>query len=358
MRQGEAPRPRASVIIAAYNGRPYLDGCLGSVLGELGPGDQVIVVDNASSDGSADFVSEHYPRAHLVRNAENRGFAAACNQGAALASGEVLVFLNQDTRVQAGWSQALVEGLGKGNTVRLTTSKVLVMSQPDRIQVCGQDVHYAGLVFALRFGTPAGSLDGAEAVGAVAGCSFAVRREVWEELDGFDETLYMYYEETDLSWRARMRGYRSFCVPDSVVHHDYQAGRATPFRLYQSARNRRILLLKNWRWGTLFLLAPGLVVAELVEWGLALRQGWVGLKAKARADLWLASHPGLVRRLHTDAQNGRSVSDADILVERLDVLLPQETTLGTIGQVAVAVSSALFALNHRIAHRLCRLARL
>ncbi|HUW14841.1 MAG TPA: glycosyltransferase family 2 protein [Anaerolineae bacterium] len=355
MGTGEALRPGASVIIVAYNGRHYLDGCLHSVLDELRPGDEVIVVDNASTDGSADFVSEHYPQARLVRNAENRGFAAANNQGAALASGEVLVFLNQDTRVQAGWLQALVEGLGGGDAVGLTTSKVLVMSQPDRIQACGQDVHYTGLVFGRGFGAAAGSLDGAEAVGAVGGCSFAARLEVWQQLGGFDETLYMYYEETDLSWRARLRGYRSVYVPDSVVYHDYRPGRPSAFRLYHSARNRRIMLLKNWRWPTLFLLAPGLLVAELVEWELAQGQGWGGLKAKLRADFWLASHLGLIRRLHTDAQKGRSVSDAEILAERTVVLQPQEVAVGTFGQVSMAIGSALFALNHRIAQTLCRL---
>jgi len=344
------------VIIVAYNGRHYLAGCLRSVLDELGPGDQVIVVDNASTDGSADFVAGHYPQARLVRNAENRGFAAANNQGAALASGEVLVFLNQDTRVQAGWLQALLDGLGGGDTVGLTTSKVLMMSQPDRIQACGQDVHYTGLVLARGFGGPARSLDGAEAVGAVAGCSFAVRRELWQELGGFDETLYMYYEETDLSWRARLRGYRSVYVPNSVVYHDYQAGRPTPSRLYHSNRNRGIMLLKNWRWPTLFLLAPGLLVSEVVEWGLALGQGWGGLKAKLRADFWLASHQGLIRSLHSDAQKARSVSDAEILAERLDVLRPQEMALGAMGKVCITICNALLGLNHRLARRVCQVA--
>jgi GT2 family glycosyltransferase len=351
-------REEASVIIVTYNGRHYLGDCLRSVHDELRSGDEVIVVDNGSGDGSAGFVSEHYPRVRLLRNAENRGFAAACNQGAAMASGEVLVFLNQDTQVTPEWLRALVEGLEGGRVVGLTTSKTLVMSQPTRIQACGQDVHYAGLVFARGFGAPAGSLDAADAVGAVAGCSFAVRRDVWQELGGFDETLYMYYEETDLSWRARMRGYRSAYVPDSVVYHDHRPSTASAFRLYHSARNRRIVLLKNWRWRTLLLLAPGLLVADLVEWGLALRQGWVGLKAKLHAELWLASHLRLIHGRHIDAQKGRCVSDADILSERLDVLLPQEMAVGTMGSVSIATCNALFTLNHRIAHRLCRLAGL
>jgi hypothetical protein len=84
----------------------------------------------------------------------------------------------------------------------------------------------------------------------------------------------------------------------------------------------------------------------------------VGLKAKLRAEVWLARHPGVIRRLHGEARKGRSVSDAEILAERLDVLLPQEMAVGTVGNVSIAICNALFALNHRIAHRLCRLAGL
>ena len=244
-----------SVIVVTYNGRPYLDECLRSVRGQLRPGDELIVVDNASTDGGSDLVAERYPGARLVRNAENRGFAAACNQGAALASGQVLVFLNQDTRVAPGWLAALVETLLAGARSRpeieLVTSKALIMSRPDRIHLCGQDVHYTGLVLGRGFGAAAGSLDAPGLVGAVAGCSFAVRRQVWQELGGFDGTLYMYYEETDLSWRARLRGIRSLYVPGSVVYHDYRPARPNPSRFYYTARNRRLMLLKNWRWPTL-----------------------------------------------------------------------------------------------------------
>jgi GT2 family glycosyltransferase len=347
-----------STIIATHNGRHYLDDCLRSVLSELRSGDEVIVVDNASTDGSADFVVGHYPQVRIVRNAGNRGFAAACNQGAALASGDILVFLNQDTRVAPGWLEALVQGLDGHPEVGLTTSQVRMLAWPDRIQACGQDVHYAGLVFARGFGLPAGSLNGAAPVGAVAGCSFAMRREVWQELDGLDETLYMYYEETDLSWRARLRGYRSLYVPDSVIYHDYRPSQPTPFHLYHTARNRRILLFKNWRWRTLFLLTPALLLAELVEWGQALGQGWAGLKAKLRADLWLARHLGLLGKLHARAQAGRSFPDAEILTERLGVLRPQEMSLGMVANLCVMAGNSLFSIHHRLTKTLCRWARL
>ncbi|KPL18208.1 MAG: hypothetical protein AMJ93_14025, partial [Anaerolineae bacterium SM23_84] len=188
-----------SVIIVTYNGIQYLDGCLSSLRQDVSAKREIIVVDNASTDGSADFVQRRYRDVTLVRNEVNRGFAAACNQGARIAAGSVLVFLNQDTRVKPGWLRALVDGFDLGPAIALTTSKVLLMLQPDRIQACGQDVHYTGLVFVRGFRLPADSLNTPQEVAAVSGASFAVRKPVWEALGGFDETLYMYYEETDLS---------------------------------------------------------------------------------------------------------------------------------------------------------------
>ncbi len=349
---------KTSIVLVSYNGAGYLDECLASLLQEAGRDDEIIVVDNASGDDSARLVLERWPQVRLFSNRTNRGFAAGCNQGARLASGEVLVFVNQDTRVAPGWLKALAAGLSEGDGVALATSQVLVMSQPERIQACGQEVHYTGLVFGRGFGATAGSLSGAETVGAVTGCSFAVRRDVWQELGGLDEALYMYYEETDLCWRARLRGYRSVCVPCSVVHHDYRPARPDSLRAYYSSRNRRIMLLKNWRSPTLLLLAPGLLLAEVAEWELAVRQGWAGIKAKLRADVWLVCHLSLVTRLHAAAQAGRTVSDAEILGERTRVVHPQELAVGPLGRVSMALGNALFALNHRLAQHLCRLAGL
>jgi len=161
-------RLKASVIIVTYNGCHYLDDCLSSVMAELWPSCELIVIDNASRDGSPDFIAENYTQVKLVRNQNNRGFAAANNQAAALASGEVLVFLNQDTRVQPGWLAALVHGLDDEGNIGLTTSKALLMSQPERIHLCGQDVHYTGLVFGRGTLSPASLYTDSANVAAVS----------------------------------------------------------------------------------------------------------------------------------------------------------------------------------------------
>lgn len=351
---GTKPSKRTSVIIVTYNGSVYLEQCLTSVQQDVGTDSEIIVVDNASSDDSADFVQRQYPDVMLVQNRVNRGFAVACNQGAQIAAGRVLVFLNQDTRVEPGWLRALIRGLDQERAVGLTTSKILLMSQPNRIHLCGQDVHYTGLVFGRGFLSPASGMTTLEEVAAVSGASFAVHREVWEELDGFDETFYMYYEETDLSWRAQLAGYRCLYVPNSVVYHDYRPAQPNPSRLYYSNRNRYIMLLKNWKWTTLLLLAPGLLLAELTEWGLAWAYGWRGLWAKIRANLWILTHLRDVSRLHARTQARRKVPDAVMLKERTYRLEPRTVTGGFVGRLTVPICVVLFRFHHLTVRLFCQ----
>jgi len=348
----------ASIIIVTYNGCRYLEGCLSSVLAELWPGCELIVVDNASTDGSPAFIEEYFPAINLIRNNQNLGFAPACNQGAAMASGEVLVFLNQDTRVETGWLAALVGGLKSAENIGLTTSKILLMSQPDRIHLCGQNVHYTGLVFARGFLSPLEALPDPTNVAAVAGAAFAIRRETWEELGGFDPSFFMYYEETDLCWRAQLAGYRCLYVPDSIVYHDYTPGSRSYQRLYYSMRNRTLLNIKNWRLSTLLLLSPALMLAELIEIFQAFRCGKDGLRAKLRAYLWLFTNLPRIRHSRRLAQQLREVPDAEILTRFTDRLSPRELPSLPLQEPLLAMLNAFFQLHYRSVLYLCRALRL
>ncbi len=344
----------ASIIIVACNGCRYLEGCLSSVAAELWPGCELIVVDNASTDGSPAFIEEYFPAINLVRNNQNLGFAPACNQAAVLASGEVLVFLNQDTRVHPGWLAALVAGLKSAGNIGLTTSKILLMSQPGRIHLCGQNVHYTGLVFARGFMSPAQALSDPANVAAVAGAAFAIQRETWEELGGFDGSFFMYYEETDLCWRAHLAGYRCLYVPASIVYHDYKPGSPSYQRLYYSMRNRTLLNIKNWRMATLLLLSPALLLAELIEIFQAFRCGKDGLRARLQAYLWLITNLPQVRHSRRLAQQLRTVPDSEILTRFTHRLSPRELPSLPLQEPLLALLNAFFQLHYRSVLYLCR----
>jgi GT2 family glycosyltransferase len=184
-------------------------------------------------------------------------------------------------------------------------------------------------------------------VAAVAGASFAVRRDVWAALGGLDEAFFMYYEETDLSWRAQLAGYSCLYVPGSVVYHDYRPSRLNTRAVYYAARNRWVMLFKNWKWATLVLLAPGLLLADLVDWGLAMLRGKSAFWAKMRASMWVVLHLPEIIRLRPKTQSLRTVPDALLLSELTPQLMPVEVTGGVIGRALVSVASVLFDLHYR-----------
>ncbi|HEX9115882.1 MAG TPA: glycosyltransferase family 2 protein, partial [Anaerolineae bacterium] len=276
------------------------------------------------------------------------GFAAACNQGAAAANGRYLVFLNHDTEVLPGWLAGLLAPLAGASGVGLTTSKLLLMSQPGQINMCGQDVHYSGLTFGRGALEPADRYAAPAEVSAVSGASFAISRGLWESLGGLDGDLFMYFEETDLSWRALVAGYASLYAPASVAYHDYKL-RATPTTLAYAARNRLILMLKLWRWPMLLCLLPGILLAELLDWGLMCRLGPVAVTAKLHSYTWLARHaPAVIKSRRTAAATPR-LPDWRLLERCVARLSPRVVTGGPVGRFVVAACNVLLSANYRLA---------
>jgi len=345
---------KASIVIILYNGGAYIGDCLESVANQGVPGPEIIVIDNGSTDGGMALVQSAYPAVRLVRNVKNTGFAAACNQGAAMAQGEFLVFLNQDTRVLPGWLAGLLAPLEVDPGVGLATAKLLLMSQPERINLCGLDLHYSGLSFGRGIMQPADSMPHAAQVGAVSGAAFALRKSLWDELGGFDPAYYMYYEDTDLSWRAWLAGYACCYAPGSVALHDAPLA-PTTLALSYSARNRLVLLLKTWKLPTLILLAPGLLLAELVDWGLMAAYGKAGLRAKVSALGWVCRQWRSIRARRRAAQAARVKPDWFLLQQCSPVLKPAVMGGGLWGKALVWLVNLFFRVNYWFALGICRL---
>lgn len=341
-------RPPASVIIVVFNGRQYLDDCLSSVISQLQPHDEIILVDNNSTDGSPDFVAHHFPQVNLVRQPQNGGFAQGCAVGVAHSTAALLVFLNQDTHVSPDWLEALLDPLSDQNS-GLTTSLILLMSEPDRVHLAGQRLHYSGLVSSRGYRQTAQNCQSPEAVFAVSGASFAIRRALWDQLGGFDSTFWMYYEETDLCWRAALQGYPSLIIPNSIVYHDHQPGPRGCDQSYYTFRNRYLLLLKNFRYRTLCLLLPALFLAESLDWVIALRFGWSGLRAKTNANLWLIAHCKQLNHSHQHVRSSRQRSDYSILSLLDAALVLYHLPFGKVGRFLLTAVNTIFRLNYRLA---------
>lgn len=328
-----------SIILVAHNHRSELIRCLAS-LGPR-PSDEVIVVDNASGDGTATAVRERFPSVRLIVCNRNLGFGGGANLGAAAAGGDVLAFLNPDTVVTSGWLAALERALAADPSVGLVTPKILLWRRPDVVNACGTDVHLSGLTLCRGLGAPARAYDTPAEVGAVSGAAFAVRRELWRALGGLDATFFLYMEDVDLSWRAQLAGSRCLYVPDAVVYHDYRP-RLGPRKLYLLERNRYRLLLKTLRGRTLVRLLPALLLAELVAWGYVLRYRPTAAASKALAyGAVLAGWRELMaRRSRVQAQ--REVDDRVLLARTVGRLAYEQAGRGAATRVGRNLVDPLF----------------
>lgn len=302
---------RASVIVVSYNSRADLPACLDSILRELGPQDELIVVDNGSGDGSAELVREGYPAARLICG-PNTGYAGGNNRGAAEAAGEYLVFLNPDTVLQPGALTALLTPLTWRTPIALTTACVVHRDRPEVVNTCGNTMHYTGLAYCRGAGQPRARYATSVEVDAVSGAAFAIRQKVFAELGGFDEQFFMYVEDTDLSLRARLAGYHCVYVPGAIVEHAYQPA-YSPRKAFYLERNRHLMLLKNLSGGTYLRMLPGLALSEAVTWGWLLLKGPRYWGVKPRVYRWLVRERRAISAARRAAQRQRRRADREVV---------------------------------------------
>lgn len=337
---------RASVIIVVFNGIKHLSVCLPALIQELQPSDELILLDNHSTDGSAEYIQRNYPAIKLVKSETNLGFAAGCNRGAQLATGEYLVFLNQDTQVQPGWLSGLLEPLVNPR-IGLTTSLAVAFDAQNIILSCGNNIHFTGLSFARHFGKSSDN-SRPERVQTVQGASFAISRQLWELLGGFDENFFMYYEETDLCWRAQSLGYECWLAPQSrLAHHHNPVKNASV--IYYAERNRRLTVLKNYHWLTLCLIVPSLLLAELLQWINMAQSGKFSLSAKLKADLWLFKNITTIVQARSTLLHSPAI-DYKILAQRsynIEILEGQKNH--SLVKFFLPWVNILFRVNHTIA---------
>jgi GT2 family glycosyltransferase len=331
----------ASVIIVSYNGKDQVRACLASVLATLPANCEVIVVDNASVDGSPDMVAGSFPSVRLIRSETNTGFGCANNLGVTHAKGEFVVFVNPDTVAKAGWLDPLLTMLQQDANAGLVTGKLL---RPDsRINTCGNDIHLTGLTLCRGLGDESIAYNRVEEVNAISGALFATRRQLFEHIGGFDEAMFLYMEDTDLSWRIRLAGWRCLFTPASVVVHDYEL-RFAPLKVFYQERNRYLMLLKNLRSATWLVLLPSLLLAEVVTWGFVFTRDRRNWRNKLRAYVWVIRHWSMVMDKRRRAQTQRKIRDRDLIARTIWQLDFGQVSQGVAGQLATVVFNPLFGL--------------
>lgn len=281
---------RLSVVIPTWNGAGHLRACLTALAAQTRPPDEVIVVDNGSTDGTAALLRAEFPTARLLANRRNEGFARATNQGILAARGEVVVALNNDTVPAPAALAALAAALLADDRLGACAATQVFAARPDRINAAGLLIGRDLTAVEVGLGRPVTALPAAPwPVFGASGGAAAYRRAALDDAGLFDERFFAYLEDVDLAWRLRLRGWRAAAAPAARVAHAYSAtaGADSAFKRYHLARNRVWYLVKNvpgplWRRcapAVLWYDAAALLVALARRDGAWLRGRRDGLRA-------------------------------------------------------------------------------
>jgi hypothetical protein len=280
--------PDVSVIVLNHNGRPWLQGCLDALAAQReAPPFEIIVVDNASADGSAAFVRANFPNVRVHEAGGNLGFAGGNNAGARSARGRVLVFLNNDTLVEPDWLAHLVGALDARPDYGLASSRIVFLDDPGRVDSAGDGYLLAGGAYKHGYGQRVEGFTESREVFGACGAGLAIRRALFEALGGFDESFFIFYEDVDLSYRAQLIGARCWYAADAIVRHAGSGtmGRQSVNSVFYGQRNLEWTWLKNTPGSLLLRTLPAHAIYSTAGLLYYARQGllWPALKGKLSA---------------------------------------------------------------------------
>jgi GT2 family glycosyltransferase len=288
---GGADAPVVTAVVLAYREEPWLERCVHALLDSETVDVEVVLVDNGCTDGAVGRL-EPTPGVVVVRPGKNLGFAGGCNAGAAVASGEFLALINGDLIVD---SDALAElvAFAQKPEVGIAQPSIRLSDDRGRLNSDGNEVHFLGFSWCGSFGEPAAKRTSPRPITSAMGAAMVLRRELWDELGGFEPRYFAYHEDVELCRRCWHRGLELVNVPSAVAVHRYEFGR-TPNKIYLSERNRLLFVLSAYETRTLLVLAVPFIVMELAALigSLATRTagqklaGWIWLLRNRR---WIAA---------------------------------------------------------------------
>jgi N-acetylglucosaminyl-diphospho-decaprenol L-rhamnosyltransferase len=330
--------PALAVVVVTHQSAAHVDRALCALAGQMGESDELVVVDNLSTDGTAEVVRAAVPAATVLEQDRNLGFAGACRRGAAATSAPLLLFLNPDAVPDAGCLDEL-RRIAPEKPDWGAWQALVTMDGGRTINTAGNVTHYLGIGWAGGLGEPvAGAPAEPEEVSFASGAALMVRRREWERHDGFDERYFMYCEDMDLALRLRLSGSSVGIAPAARVEHDYEFAKGDR-KWYLLERNRWWTVVSDYPTRLLVLLAPALLLSELALLVVAASGGWLGAKLRSQLAVLRELPQMLERRRRVQAL--RTVSErafAEGLSDRLD-----NPHLGRLAQVPlVARAQSLY----------------
>lgn len=316
---------QVAILIVSYNHRDDLADCLPTLLVSQNSGirTRVTLVDNMSSDGTVTFVREKFPEVEVIALNENRGFAGGNNLGfrhiiQSQPETQYVVLLNPDTIVEPDWLLPMVEYMQTNINVAIVQPKIRLYStytkSNRRINTAGNESHFLGFGFVTAFGEiDDGRFDTIRTIDFASGAAQMIRADLILTHGLFDELMFMYLEDAELSWKMRQLGHQVVYVPKSVVYHKYDADKTLTFFFYYLERNRFWLLLNYYKIPTILLVGPAGFLMEIGMVYYATVKGNLKDKLQSYGFFLRWCNIKMLWKNRIRIQNRRKISDHDFV---------------------------------------------
>ena len=309
-----------SVIIVTWNGLHHLKTFLPSVCETDYPDFEIILADNASTDGTVEWVNQYFPEVIISTFDDNYGYCGGNNKAVPFASKEVILFLNNDVKVDPQWLHGINRCFQKDEEIAAVQPKLLSYNEPDHFEYAG-----AAGGFLDKYGYPycrgrifetvekdEGQYDTTSEIFWASGAALAIKKDLFIELGGFDEDFEFHMEEIDLCWRVQRSGFKIFYTPESTVYH-LGGGSLTmgsPRKVYYNFRNNLFMLWKNYSTSELFFWLPiRLKLDVIAAWKSLLSGNAADFFAIAKAHLHFFS--GIIK-VHSKRRMGLENKPRDL----------------------------------------------
>ncbi len=267
---------KSTVVIPNYNGMKYIEACLESLFAGTTADVEVIMVDNASADGSLELVKERFPQVQIIENPVNTGFCKAVNQGILASKTPYVILLNNDTRVALGFVHELEKAIGQDKKLFSVSAKLISLHDKEKTDDAGDYYCALGWAFARGKGKhPDGYREACDIFAACGGAAI-YRRECFEEIGLFDENHFAYLEDIDIGYRAQLYGYRNRFAPEAVVYHAGSAtsgSRYNAFKTGLASKNSIYLVYKNMPLLQILINLPFLLIGFSVKTLFFIKKG-------------------------------------------------------------------------------------
>jgi GT2 family glycosyltransferase len=348
-----------SAIVINWNGQDYLPECLDALLAQDPPPSEVIVVDNHSGDSSREVVRERYPQVQLIDTGFNGGPCHARNVGTAAASEDRVLLLDNDVVLQPGVVAAMTQTMDEDESCAMVQARSVCGDDSAVVHYDGGDIHFLGMLVLRNWYRPLVDASEPEGpIGAGIALCFLTKKIVYQSVGGFDENLFILYEDNEFSYKLRMRGYTvRLCSSAVCVHKAGTVGLSVRGeahypgkRTYLHSKNRWYVLFTCMRWRTLILTVPAQLAYGIVYAAFGVRRGHLGSWLRGKWELLKLLPKALFAR--RAAQKGRTVPDRELLVSLPLTLNPGLADKGA-GAALRRGMDRFFSIYWRCVRRLC-----